>query len=66
MHYTKGLKPETKGEVNYNAPETLDEAIDIASKYYAAFHCRPSPQRLFSYLDQLSHAPPSHPISEKS
>lgn len=63
LNYTEGLKPETKAEVDYNSPETLHDAIDIASKYDAAFHCRPSPQRYFSYLNHSSKPLSSHPNS---
>lgn len=52
LNYAKGLKPETKAEVDYNSPETLKEAIEIATKFDSAFYGAANPERCFSYLDR--------------
>jgi len=36
MHFVEGLKPVTRVEVNYRAPDTLAQAIDIAITYDTA------------------------------
>lgn len=54
LNYTEGLKPEIRAEVDYNSPQTLKDAIDIASKFDTAFYGRLNPQRYFSYLSQHS------------
>ena len=36
MHFVDGLKYTTKAEVNYQGPETLEEAIDIAIAFDTA------------------------------
>ncbi|CAG8583776.1 6954_t:CDS:1, partial [Dentiscutata heterogama] len=38
MYFTEGLKGATKAEVNYRAPETLDDAVKLAASYDTAMY----------------------------
>ncbi|CAG8661943.1 13719_t:CDS:2, partial [Racocetra fulgida] len=38
LYFTEGLKPSTKAEVSYRAPEKLDDAIKLATTYNVAIY----------------------------